>query len=116
MMCYLRMTMGLRNSPATLAILIDQVFRDLHPYAFAYVDDFIICTETFEHHMQILTTIAHRLAKLGLTISPTKSNFCCQQLEFLGYILTEKGLQANPAKVAAIKAHYSLRTKNGERR
>lgn len=103
MMCYRRMTMGLRNSPATLAILIDQIFHDLHPYAFAYVDDFVICTETFEHHMQVLTVIANRLKKFGLTISPSKSNFCCQQLEFLGYILSEKGLQANPAKISAIK-------------
>lgn len=103
MMCYKRMTMGLRNSPATLAILIDQIFRDLHPYAFAYVDDFIICTETFDHHIQVLTTIAHRLADFGLTISPSKSNFCCKQLEFLGYILTEEGLSANPTRVDAIR-------------
>lgn len=103
MMCYKRMTMGLRNSPATLAILIDRIFRDLHPFAFAYVDDFIICSETFEHHVQLLTTIAHRLAKFGLTISPSKSNFCCSQLEFLGYILTEKGLTANPTRVDPIR-------------
>lgn len=31
--CFQRMTMGLRNSPATLAVLIDKIFRDLHPYA-----------------------------------------------------------------------------------
>lgn len=103
MLCYKRMTMGLRNSPATLAILIDQIFRDLHPYAFSYVDDFIICSETFEHHIQLLTTIAHRLAKFGLTISPNKSHFCCKQLEFLGYILTEDGLSANLARTAAIR-------------
>lgn len=59
--CFKRMTMGLRNSPATLAILVDTIFRDLNPYAFAYVNDFIICTETFDQHMKILTIIAKRL-------------------------------------------------------
>lgn len=57
-----RMTMGLRNSPATLAILIDKIFRDLVPHAFAYVDDFIICTSTFEEHVKILAIVAKRLA------------------------------------------------------
>lgn len=100
--CFKRMTMSLRNSPATLAILIDTIFRDLSPYAFAYVDDFIICTETFEQHMKILTIIAKRLADAGLTISPSKSNFCFKRLEFLGYILSEEGLSTNPDKVSAI--------------
>lgn len=101
--CFKRMTMGLKGSPSTLAILIDTIFRDLNPYAFAYVDDFIICTETFEQHVKILTIIAKRLADAGLTISPSKSHFCCKRLEFLGYVLSEDGLSANPDKVSAIK-------------
>lgn len=100
--CFKRMTMGLRNSPATLAVLVDTIFRDLYPYAFAYVDDFIICTETFEEHLRILTIIAKRLADAGLTISPNKSYFCCKRLEFLGYVLSEEGLSANPEKVSAL--------------
>lgn len=100
--CFKRMTMGLRNSPATLAVLIDKIFRDLSPYAFAYVDDFIICTETFEQHMKILAIVARRLTQAGLTISATKSHFCCKRLQFLGYILSEEGLSANPDRIKAI--------------
>lgn len=100
--CFKRMTMGLRNSPATLAVLIDKIFRDLHPHAFAYVDDFIICTDTFEEHVRILAIIARRLTEVGLTISSSKSHFCCKRLEFLGYILSEDGLSANPSRITAI--------------
>lgn len=100
--CYKRMTMGLRNSPATLAILINTIFRDLKPYAFAYVDDFIICTKTFEEHLKFLAIIAHRLAQAGLTISAEKSHFCCKRLEFLGYVLSKDGLSVNPDRIKAI--------------
>lgn len=34
--CYERMVMGLINSMATLASIIDEMFRDLRPYAFDY--------------------------------------------------------------------------------
>lgn len=100
--CYQRMSMGLRNSPATLAILIDTIFHDLKKYAFAYVDDFIIVTKTFDEHLKILNIIAQRLAKAGLTISGEKLHFCCKRLEFLGYILSEEGLSTNPDRVRAI--------------
>lgn len=105
MYCYNRMTMGLRGSPATLATLIDDIFEDLYPYAFAYVDDFVIATETFEEHIRILKIIAVRLAEKNLAISPNKSNFCCKQLEFLGYILNEEGLAVNPEKTEAIREY-----------
>lgn len=100
--CYKRMTMGLRNSPATLASLIESIFRDLQPKAFAYCDDFLVCSETFEEHVLVLEEIANRLKKANLSISSTKSNFCCSQLKFLGYLLSEKGLEIDPERKKAI--------------
>lgn len=100
--CYNRMTMGLKGSPATLAVLVDRIFHDLAPQAFAYADDFIICSETFEEHMKILRTIAERLRAVNLTISQSKSHFACKQLEFLGYILNQDGLRANPEKITPV--------------
>lgn len=114
--CYQRMPMGLRNSPATLAILIDKIFRDLYPRAFSYVDDFIVCTDTFGEHLELLSIIAERLSKVNLTISPTKSHFCCKQLEFLGYILSENGLAVNPDKVKAIMEYKRPETVKEVRR
>lgn len=101
--CYQRMTMGLRNSPATLASLIESIFKNLEPRAFAYCDDFIICTETFDEHMELLTEVAKRLNEANLTISRTKSHFVCKQLKFLGYILSEQGLSIDPERIKAIR-------------
>lgn len=100
--CYQRMTMGLRNSPATLAALIDSIFFDLRPRAFAYCDDFILGSETFTEHIELLELIAKRLRENNLTISPKKSNFCCKQVKFLGHILSESGLAIDPERIDAI--------------
>lgn len=99
---YKRMPMGLCNSGATLCELIDRIFMDLQPYCFPYLDDFIIATDTFDRHMEILKQVSERLAEAKLTISPTKSRFCMKKLRYLGYVLDEKGLRADPAKIRPI--------------
>lgn len=100
--CYKRAIMGFKNSPADLTKLLDDVFNDLYPQVYHYVDDFIIMTETFDEHIRVLSEVARRLNDAQLTISAEKSKFCHQQLTFLGYILSEKGLQPNPERIQSI--------------
>lgn len=100
--CYKRAIMGFRNSPADLTKLLDRVFRDLHPKVYHYVDDFIVVSETFEEHMSLLQEVAKRLREANLSISPTKSHFCHKRLTFLGYLLSEEGLQPNNERIQPI--------------
>lgn len=100
--CYTRSIMGFRNSPADLAKLLDKVFSDLMPKVYHYVDDFIILSATFEEHMILLKEVARRLREAQLSISREKSSFCCKRVTFLGYVLTENGLEANPERVQPI--------------
>lgn len=113
---YKRAVMGFRNSPADLAKMLDNIFHDLQPRVFRYVDDFIIISQTFEEHMKLLKIIAQRLRQYNLTISREKSTFCHAQLTFLGYVLSQKGLSVNPEKIAAITAYKQPETVKGVRR
>ncbi|XP_055522617.1 uncharacterized protein LOC129716806 [Wyeomyia smithii] len=72
---FTRLPFGLVNSPATLARLMDQVLGrgKLEPYVFVYLDDIIVVSETFEHHLQLLKEVAKCLAKANLTINLAKS-------------------------------------------
>lgn len=98
-----RMPFGLINSPATLCRLVEHVVGcDLEPWIFKYLDDFIICTDTFERHLHILRELSLRLRKAGLTISGKKSSFCMRQLRYVGYLLTEDGLSPDPGKISAV--------------
>lgn len=100
--CYKRAVMGFRNSPADLTKMLSNIFYDMAPDVYHYVDDFIIMSQTFEQHLQTLAEVAKRLRTHHLTISREKSCFCYKRLSFLGYILTENGLGANPDRIAPI--------------
>lgn len=101
---FTRLPFGLVNSPATLARLMDQVLGrgKLEPYVFVYLDDIIIVSESFEHHVQLLKEVADCLRKANLTINLEKSRFGVPQLKFLGYFLSREGLKVNPEKIQPI--------------
>lgn len=101
---YTRMPFGLVNSPATLARLMDRVLGHgvLEPYVFVYLDDIVVVTETFEHHVQLLREIARRLRDANLSINLEKSQFGVPEIPFLGYLLSTQGLRANPEKTRPI--------------
>lgn len=103
---YATMPMGLCNSAQTMSRLMDIVLGcDLEPSVFYYLDDIIICTDTFEEHMRITEIVANRLRDAKLTINLGKSKFCCKELKYLGYLLTTKGLSTDPEKVQVIEKY-----------
>lgn len=98
-----RMPFGLRNSAATLCKMADLVIGDdLEPKVFCYLDDFIIATDSFGEHVLMIEELARRLKKAGLTISLDKSKFCRKELRFVGYLINEQGIRADPEKPAAV--------------
>lgn len=108
---YKRMPFGLCNSGATLCRLMEKVIGcDLEPYVFIYLDDVLICTDTFEKHMEILEILAERLSKAKLSIHPIKSKFCVTSLKYLGYIIDERGVRPDPEKISAVLDYPQPRT------
>lgn len=111
------MPFGLCGAAASQSRLMDLVLGfDLQPHVFVYLDDVIICTEDFEKHMQLLEEVAHRLKSAGLTISTEKSKFCCQSLQYLGFVLSENGLRTNDERVKAIVQYPVPTTVKGLKR
>jgi hypothetical protein len=43
-----------------------------------------------------------RLASAGLKVNASKSHFCCDELEYLGYLINRKGVTPTMKKVEAI--------------
>lgn len=103
---YKRMPMGLTNSGAELCSLIDTLFgSEFEPYAFPYLDDVVIVTETFEEHVEILSRIAEKFKFANLTISPQKSKFCYRRLRYLGHIIDEEGIAMDKSRIEAIEKY-----------
>lgn len=98
-----RLPMGLANAPATFQRLIDRVLGpELEPHVFAYLDDIIVVTESFEKHLEVLREIFRRAKEANLTVAKEKCQFCRSELRYLGYIVNRNGLQVDPDKVKAI--------------
>ena len=74
----------------------------MEPHAFAYLDDIIIVTETFEEHLSWLKKVLDRIKSAGLEINPEKCEFCCPEVHYLSYLVNENGLQIDPDKVAPV--------------
>lgn len=98
-----RMPFGIHSAPAVWQRLIDQVIGvDLEQYVFVYLDDVIVCTPTFDLHVQILKEVLSRIIKAGLTLNRDKCDFCKSELKYLGYVVNSSGLLVDPDKVDAI--------------
>lgn len=98
------MPFGLSNAVQSQCRLMDAVLGfDMEPHVFAYLDDIIVATDSFEEHLNYLRKTAERLNRAGLTINVEKSEFCIPEIKYLGYILDKNGLRTDESKVQCIR-------------
>lgn len=91
---------GLCTASQALARLMTHLFAE--PQVFHYLDDVIICSRTFEEHLNTLRKVAEHLQQANLTILPDKSKFCRHELKYLGNVLNEDGWKVDPEKMSCI--------------
>jgi len=70
----------------------------MEPFAFAYLDDIVIVTPTFEEHMVWLKRVLDKITGAGLTVNLDKCEFCRSQVRYLGFIVQGEGLTVDPEK------------------
>lgn len=100
---YLRMPFGLRNASATFQRFIDQVLKDLD-FTFAFIDDILIASENEEQHLKHLEVLFSRLEQFNLVIKPSKCKFGQSEIEFLGHLVSSKGVSPLKERVEVIKS------------
>ena len=72
------------------------------PYVLIYLDDILIFSKTPVEHIQHVQEVLKRLLENHVRINLSKSHFGVHELKYLGFILNQKGIKANPKKVDAI--------------
>ena len=104
------MAFGLINGLATFSRLVDALFEpECQQHVFGYLDDEIIITKTFDEHLYSVEIVLRRIVNARLAISFEKSEFCCQQVSYLEYLLDAEGLRPNLERVAPL-LNYSAPT------
>nr|KYP58883.1 Retrovirus-related Pol polyprotein from transposon opus [Cajanus cajan] len=100
---YRVMPFSLKNARATYQRLMDKVLAEqLGRNAEAYVDDMVVKSDNVSRHFADLQESFDTLARYQLKLNPAKCSFGVQAGKFLGFLLTHRGIEANPNKCSAI--------------
>jgi hypothetical protein len=99
-----RMPFGLSNAPATYQRLMEECLSGLNlNICLVYIDDIIIFSRTYEEHLERLELVFRRLQDCGLKLSPAKCKFFKHRVKYVGYIVSENGIEVDPDKVVKIQ-------------
>jgi RNase H-like domain found in reverse transcriptase/Reverse transcriptase (RNA-dependent DNA polymerase)/Integrase zinc binding domain/Chromo (CHRromatin Organisation MOdifier) domain/Integrase core domain len=100
---YLVMPFGLTNAPATFQAFINHALRRLvDDFCIVYLDDILIFSKTEDEHTQHLKQVCERLRTAELYAKPTKCRLYQREMEFLGFIISPKGVAMDPNRVKII--------------
>ena len=67
-----------------------------------YVDDMIVKTKLAADHLTDLRETFDRLRYINMKLNPQKSVFGVVSGKFLGFLVSRRGVEANPEKIRAI--------------
>jgi ribonuclease HI len=103
MYCYTTMPFGLRNAGATYQRCMNHVFREhIGRTVEAYVDDIVVKTRKASNLLSDLEVTFSCLKAKSVKLNPEKCVFGVPRGMLLGFIVSERGIEANPEKIAAI--------------
>ncbi|KAL0439743.1 UNVERIFIED_CONTAM: Polyprotein P3 [Sesamum latifolium] len=101
--CYVVMPFGLKNTGATYQRLVDKIFQSqIGRNVEVYVDDMLVKSKKADDHIADLEKTFAVLRKYRLKLNPAKCAFGVQGSRFLGFMVTQRGIEANPLKIKAI--------------
>jgi hypothetical protein len=102
--CYKVMTSGLKNVGATCQKAIQNCLKSqIEKNVEAYVDDMVVKTTVEDKLIADLTETFAMLREFQWKLNPTKCVFGVPSGLLLGFMVGHRGIEANPAKVDAIR-------------
>ncbi|GKB62110.1 reverse transcriptase domain-containing protein [Tanacetum coccineum] len=102
-LCYFKMTFGLKNAGATYKLLVDKAFqkqfgRNLE----VYVEDLVIKSRMKHEIMRDIEETFKTLREINMKLNPKKCTFEIEEVMFLGYKVNIKGIKVCPDKAEAV--------------
>src|ERR1051325_246291 len=109
--CYKVMPFGLKNAGETYQRAMVTLFHDMiHKEIEVYVDYMIAKSQDEEEHLVHLQKLFDRLRKFRLRLNPNKCTFGVRSGKLLGFVVSERGIEVDPAKVKEIQEMPEPRT------
>ena len=99
---FLRMPYGLKNAGQCFQRNIHSILSQL-PFVFGYMDDAIIGSRNENEHISQMKQLFEVLNKNNIVINYEKCQFAKPEIEFLGHIVSERGISVPEHRVITIK-------------
>ena len=101
--CYKVMPIGLKNAGATYQRLVNKMFcKQIVRNMEVNVDDMLVKSKEEFAHLDDLKETFVTLRKYKMKLNPSKCAFGVASGKFLGFMVSQRGIEANPEKVQAI--------------
>lgn len=101
--CYITMPFGLKNAGATYQRMIQRCFStQIGRNVEAYVDDVVVKTKQKDDLIADLEETFTSIRAFKMKLNPEKCIFGVPSGKLLGFMVSQRGIQANPEKINAI--------------
>ena len=105
------MPFGLCNAPSSFQATMNRLFQPyLRKYIVIFFDDILIYSQSVREHVLHLETAFRVLMEGKFTLKLSKCSFAQRQIEYLGHIVSGKGVQPVPDKIQAVQQWPPPRT------
>ena len=99
-----KMGYGLCNSPGTFQRAMIACLDGLHMrICIIFIDDILVFGCGFEEELERLEKVLSRLDANGFKLKPSKCHFFKPRVQYLGHVLSEQGIEPDPAKLSTVR-------------
>ena len=100
---FIVMPFGVTNAPATFQRMMNSLFKEeLDDFILVYLDDILIFSRTLQEHIRHIRIALERLRKAKFYPRLHKCSLFQTRVEYLGFDVSERGIQPSPEKVKTI--------------
>jgi hypothetical protein len=108
---FLVMPFGLTNAPSTFQGLMNEVFRPyLRKFVLVFFDDILVYSKNLKEHLKHVRLVLEALKVHHLYAKASKCTFESLEMDYLGHVISEEGVKADPTKIGAMKSWPNPRT------
>ncbi|GKE81139.1 hypothetical protein Tco_1551139 [Tanacetum coccineum] len=101
--CFTYMPKELKNYAATLQRMMEKVLADQRGRNVEiHLEDIVIKGKSEQNLIQDVNEMLRKFRRVNIKIDPTMSSFGVKVGKFLGHMVTEEGLRADPKRIQAI--------------
>ena len=99
--CFNKLPFGIASAPEHFQRRMSHILAGLKG-VLCQMDDILVFGSNQEEHDRCLLAALQRITEAGATLNPDKCEIGKQRLKFLGHVIDQNGIQADPEKTEAI--------------